>query len=104
MTILRLIALGGLGLFPALAQYVYDYPNVFDPTTTSQWTLNGGGALCCNSFYANNVGSGIFKPSLPTPSNGYEVNATLPVYWWGDTYVMYLRASSNANGYFYSYT
>jgi hypothetical protein len=97
MKIVRLIALVGCSLVPALAQYQYDYPNVLSPPISTQWTLNVAPEVWLNSAGINGYGSGIFIPTLST-NNGYEVEATLGMVWSSNEYDIFLRASSNAQG------
>ena len=102
MKIVRLIALVGCSLVPALAQYQYDYPNILNPGISSQWWLNGWEGstyIWVNTSGFGGYGSAVFMPALPTPSNGYEVNTTLPIYWWGDGYTILLRATPTAQAY-----
>ena len=99
MRTLRVITLAVCALAPSFAAYQYDYPNLLNPFSGAQWTLNGTHYATNNIFSSTGSGgSAIFNSTVPGPSSTYEVRATvaLPVMAPG-IYVVYLRASSNAN-------
>lgn len=99
MRTLRLVILAGSAVLSALAQYQYDYPNLLSSPNSSQWTLNPYGYFYNTGFTAYGHGSAIFTPTVPAPTNGYEVHSTVAFPWWGADSAIYLRATSNAVGY-----
>jgi hypothetical protein len=98
MTRLRIAALAACSLAPAFAAYQYDYPNLLNPYTASQWTGNGTYSASNNLFTASGAGGSIiFNSTVPGPSSTYEVRATIAAPQTWDEYVIYLRATPNAN-------
>src|SRR5579863_5617402 len=98
----RLGLLALLCLAPAFAQspqnYAYEYPSLLNPYTSSQWTSNGTNSVSTNMYTssASTGGSLIFSPAIAAPSNCYEVHFKLNLASPAGTYIVYLRASSNA--------
>jgi hypothetical protein len=58
MTTLRIAALAACSLAPVFAAYQYDYPNLLNPYTASQWIGNGTYTAANNLF------------AVPGPSGG----------------------------------
>ena len=93
---LRLLLLASL---PVLAVYVYFFSDTFSGTlSTANWFVNGtanGGADGLYSAAANG-GSVVYKGAIPDGTAEYEAKMTLKISASGGTYVLYLRASSDA--------
>ena len=92
---LLVLTVGSLGC--ALASYVYDFPALLNPYTSSQWTVNGSISAATNMVTSSSAGTLIFQPTVPGTANSYEVRMTLTLLASGGNYDSYLRASSNFN-------
>ena len=98
MKITRFLLAVAASAVPAFATYTYDYANLLGNYNSSQWTMNGSGTVT-QSYLTSATGAGmslIFGPSLPSPSNGYEVRTTLQLSTSGGEYITYLHASSGS--------
>jgi hypothetical protein len=60
MRTIRLLILAGFALVPAFAQYVYDYPALLNPYSSSQWTTSGTFSVSNNMITSSSTGDLIF--------------------------------------------
>ncbi len=83
---------------PLSAAYSYWLTDYFGSLNSTNWWFNGPSSGGSNGFYSNGSpdATAILKSAVPDGTGEYEVRAKLKLPSSGGSYVMYLRASDNA--------